>query len=136
VPAAGDRRASHLRAAPSLHADAAVLMPLIHYARGHASADPVQFRLAFRPTAHVEGIRDGKFVSWDLDSYCGLFSGRPADDESTRTRTITEVRSSGSVGHATMVLEHGLDTFTDIFVLIREDTGWSIANKVYHRDAR
>lgn len=55
----------------------AVLEPLRAYIRGHATGDPTHFRDAFLPTAHVEGIRDGAFVSWRLDDYCALFPGRP-----------------------------------------------------------
>lgn len=29
--------------------------------------------------------------------------------------------------------EHGPDTFTDVFLLVRVDDGWRIANKAYHR---
>ena len=32
-----------------------------------------------------------------------------------------------------MTLRHGETTFTDMFVLLRVDGGWRIANKVYDR---
>lgn len=117
VPAAGD----------------AVLEPLRAYIRGHATGDPTHFRVAFLPTAHIEGIRDGAFVSWDLDAYCALFSGRPAPDEPTRSRRIDAVDVHGTVATASMTLWHGADTFTDIFLLVEVDDGWRIANKAYHR---
>jgi hypothetical protein len=41
----------------------AVLIPLHAYIRGHATGDPAHFRQAFLPTAHIEGIRNGTFVS-------------------------------------------------------------------------
>jgi 3-hydroxyisobutyrate dehydrogenase-like beta-hydroxyacid dehydrogenase len=132
----GDRlvdAAAHLYAAPGVPADDELLAPLVDYARGHATGDPAHFGAAFRPTAHVEGVRDGGFVSWDLDRYRANFAGTPAADESTRTRTVTELGRTGTVGHATMVLRHGPDTFTDLFVLVREHGEWRIANKVYHR---
>jgi 3-hydroxyisobutyrate dehydrogenase len=124
---------SRLDAAPTVPHDPPLLAPLIHYALGHATGDPAHFRHAFRPTAHVEGIRDGEFVSWHLDEYCRHFHGTPAADESARRRTITELRGIGSVAHATMVLAHGPDTFTDLFLLVEDEGGWRIANKVYHR---
>ena len=31
-------------------------------------------------TAHIEGVRDGRFTSWTLDEYCSRFTGQPADD--------------------------------------------------------
>ncbi|MFG3236763.1 nuclear transport factor 2 family protein [Streptomyces antibioticus] len=111
----------------------AVLAPLRAYIRGHATGDPSHFRDAFLPTAHIEGIRDGAFVSWHLDEYCTLFSGRPAPDEPTRTRRIDAVDVHGTVATATMTLSHGADTFTDVFLLARVADGWRIANKAYHR---
>ncbi|MFF8934749.1 nuclear transport factor 2 family protein [Streptomyces paradoxus] len=111
----------------------AVLEPLRAYIRGHATADPTHFRDAFLPTAHIEGIRDGAFVSWRLDEYCALFQGQPALDEPTRTRRIDAIDVHGTVATATMTLQHGADTFTDIFLLVRADGSWRIANKAYHR---
>ncbi|MEW2301422.1 nuclear transport factor 2 family protein [Streptomyces sp. NPDC006655] len=111
----------------------AVLEPLRAYIRGHATGDPTHFRDAFLPTAHIEGIRDGAFVSWRLDEYCALFPGRPARDEPTRTRRIDALDVHGTVATATMTLRHGGDTFTDLFLLVLADGNWRIANKAYHR---
>ncbi|KUJ67684.1 6-phosphogluconate dehydrogenase [Streptomyces albus subsp. albus] len=111
----------------------AVLEPLHAYIRGHATGDPVHFRDAFLPTAHIEGLRNGAFVSWPLDEYCALFHGRPAPDEPTRSRRIDTIGVHGTVATATMTLSHGPDTFTDIFLLVRADGSWRIANKTYHR---
>ncbi|MFF3920446.1 nuclear transport factor 2 family protein [Streptomyces sp. NPDC001852] len=111
----------------------AVLDPLRAYILGHATGDPIHFRDAFLPTAHIEGIRDGAIVSWRLDEYCALFHGRPAPDEPTRHRRIDTVDVHGTVATATMTLWHGADTFTDIFLLVRTDDSWRIANKAYHR---
>ncbi|MFI1584236.1 nuclear transport factor 2 family protein [Embleya sp. NPDC020630] len=111
----------------------AVLEPLRAYIRGHATGDPAHFRAAFLPTAHVEGIRDGAFVSWGLDEYCALFPGRPAPDEPTRSRRIDTVDVHGTIATATMTLRHGTDTFTDVFLLAHIDEKWRITNKAYHR---
>ncbi|AEW99670.1 nuclear transport factor 2 family protein [Streptantibioticus cattleyicolor] len=110
-----------------------VLEPLRAYIRGHATGDPGHFRDAFWPTAHIEGVRDGAFVSWRLDDYCALFSGHPAPDEAARTRRIDSLDVHGTVATATMTLHHGPDTFTDVFLLVRVDDKWRIANKAYHR---
>jgi hypothetical protein len=109
-----------------------VLAPLRAYMRGHATGDPAPFREAFLPTAHIEGLRDGAFVSWSLDDYCALFHG-PAPDEPARSRRIDAVDVHGSVATASMTLRHGADTFTDIFLLVRADGRWRIANKAYDR---
>jgi 3-hydroxyisobutyrate dehydrogenase len=113
-------------------APADVIAPLHAYALGHATGSPDHFRRAFRPTAHIEGIRDGAFASWDLETYCALFDG-PAPDEDQRTRIIDSVQVNGTVAAAAMTLQHGDNTFTDLFLLVREADGWRIANKVYHR---
>lgn len=109
-----------------------VLAPLHAYALGHATGSAEHFRRAFRPTAHIEGLRDGAFSSWDLDTYCALFDG-PAPDEQERRRTVDSVAVTGTVATATMTLEHGPDRFTDVFLLVREADDWRIANKAYHR---
>ncbi|MFD7661708.1 nuclear transport factor 2 family protein [Streptomyces sp. NPDC059788] len=114
----------------------AVLEPLHAYIRGHATGDSAHFRAAFLPTAHVEGMRDGAFVSWSLDEYTALFRGRPAPDEPTRSRRVDSIDVHGTVATATMTLSHGADTFTDIFLLVRVEGGWRIANKVYRRHFR
>ncbi|TDC27573.1 6-phosphogluconate dehydrogenase [Streptomyces sp. 8K308] len=115
--------------------DDAVLEPLRAYIRGHATGDPTHFRAAFLPTAHVEGVRDGAFVSWPLEDYCALFDGRPAPDEPARSRRVDAVDVHGTVATATMTLRHGADTFTDVFLLVHVDGRWRIVNKAYHRHA-
>ncbi|GHA21868.1 dehydrogenase [Streptomyces spiroverticillatus] len=133
TPAAPDADIAVVATTPA--APESVLRPLRAYLRGHATGEPAHFREAFLPSAHVEGIRDGAFVSWPLDAYCGLFSGRPAPDEAARTRRIDSVEVHGTVATATMTLQHGPDTFTDVFLLVRTGDGdtWHIANKAYHR---
>ncbi|MCQ9130357.1 nuclear transport factor 2 family protein [Streptomyces hilarionis] len=110
-----------------------VIEPLRAYIRGHATGDAAHFREAFLPGAHIEGIRDGVFVSWPLDEYCALFRGRPAPDEPTRSRRVDALDVHGTVATATMTLAHGADTFTDVFLLVCADGRWRIANKAYHR---
>lgn len=134
APAVGE--AHGLSVAPDVVVPDEVLAPLTSYVAGHATGDPGHFRQAFLPTAHVEGLRHGELVSWSLDDYCALFAGRPAPDEAARRRRLDRVDVEGSVGTATMTLDHGADTFTDVFLLVRVDGGWRIANKAYHRADR
>jgi 3-hydroxyisobutyrate dehydrogenase-like beta-hydroxyacid dehydrogenase len=128
-----DHEADIAIAATAPAVDDSVLEPLHAYIRGHATGDPVHFRDAFLPTAHIEGIRDGGFVSWRLNDYCALFHDQPAPDEAMRSRQIDSVDVHGSVATASMTLRHGVDTFTDIFLLVQVDGRWRIANKAYHR---
>jgi hypothetical protein len=101
------------------------------YFRGHATGDGAEMRKAFLPTAHIEGNRDGKFVSWTAEEYSSRFGGKPAADESSRKRTIDSIDVSGSAAMARATLVHGATTFTDYFVLLKVDGEWKIANKVY-----
>ena len=111
--------------------EAGVRAALTQYLRGHATGSPDEMRKAFLPTAHIEGIRDGKFVSWTVDEYVSRFSGKPAPDEASRTRGIDSVHISGTAAMAGATLVHGATTFTDYFVLLKVNGEWKIANKVY-----
>jgi hypothetical protein len=112
--------------------DAEAVRAAVHqYFRGHATGDPAEMRKAFHPTAHIEGIRDGKFVSWTADEYAGNFRGKPAADESSRQRTIDHVDVAGTAAMVRATLVHGATTFTDYFVLLKINGEWRIANKVY-----
>jgi hypothetical protein len=111
--------------------DTGVRAALGHYLQGHATGDAAHMRKAFLPTAHIEGIRDGRFTSWTVDEYCSRFTGKPAPDEASRRRTIDSVDISGTSAMAKATLVHGATTFTDYFVLLKVDGEWKIANKVY-----
>ena len=111
--------------------DAAVRAAVNQYFRGHATGIGDEMRKAFLPTAHIEGIREGKFVSWTIEEYASRFTGKPAADEASRKRTIDSVDVSGSAAMARATLVHGATTFADYFVLLKVDGAWKIANKVY-----
>ncbi len=124
---------ARLDVSPEVVADPGVLRPLHAYALTHATGDPAYLADAFLPTAHVEGYRDGEFVSWDLESFAALFVG-PALDEGERRRRIERLDVRGSVATAVMTLHHGDVDFTDVFVLVRRPDGeWRIASKAYER---
>jgi hypothetical protein len=111
--------------------DVAARAAIYDYFQGHRTGDPRYFRKAFLPTAHIEGNRNGKFVSWTLDEYCALFEGKPADDENKRVRTIELSDVTGDSAIAKATLDHGATVFTDYFVLLKVNGEWKIANKVY-----
>lgn len=111
--------------------DAGVRAALTHYLQGHATGDPSHMRKAFLPTAHVEGLRDGRFISMTVDEYCARFSGQPAADEAARRRSIDAVDITGNAAMARVTLAHGATTLRDYFVLLKVDGEWRIANKVF-----
>ena len=116
--------------------DAAARKPLEAYLQGHATGDGSFMRQAFLPSAHIEGIRDGKFLSWTADEYIAGFNGKPATDEAQRRRSIDEVDVSGNAAMARITLDYPSGTFTDYFVLLKVDGEWKIANKVWTRQAK
>lgn len=111
--------------------DSDVRSAVRQYLLGHSTGSGVEMRKAFLPTAHIEGMRDGKFVSWTVDEYVSRFNGKPAADEASRKRTIDSVDVSGTAAMARATLVHGPTTFVDYFVLLKVDGEWKIANKVY-----
>jgi hypothetical protein len=111
--------------------EAGVRAALNHYFQGHATGSGAEMRKAFLATAHIEGIRDGKFVSWTAEEYASRFTGKPAADEAQRRRTIDRVDIAGTAAMARATLIHGSTTFVDYFVLLKVDGEWKIANKVY-----
>ena len=111
--------------------EAAVRAAVDQYFRGHATGSGEEMRKAFLPTAHIEGIRDSKFVSWTIEEYASRFTGKPAGDEAARSRKIDSVNVSGTAAMARATLVHGATTFVDYFVLLKVDGAWKIANKVY-----
>jgi hypothetical protein len=111
--------------------EAGVRAAVGQYLRGHATGSGDEMRKAFLPTAHIEGMRGGAFVSWTVDEYVSRFTGKPAADEASRKRTIDAVDVSGTAAMARATLVHGATTFVDYFVLLKVDGQWKIANKVY-----
>jgi len=111
--------------------EAGVRAAIEQYFTGHATADAATMRAAFLPTAHIEGIRQGRFTSWTVDDYTANFTGAPAADEASRKRTIDSIDIMGTAAMARATLVHGRTTFTDYFVLLKVDGAWKIANKVY-----
>lgn len=111
--------------------EAAVRAVINQYFKGHATGSGEEMRKAFLPTAHIEGNRGGRFVSWTVDEYVKNFGGSPAADEASRKRTIDSVDVSGTAAMARATLVHGRTTFVDYFVLLEVDGEWKIANKVY-----
>jgi hypothetical protein len=111
--------------------EAQVRAAVTQYFRGHATGSGEEMRKAFLPTAHIEGNRQGKFVSWTVDQYVSNFKGQPPADEASRKRTIDRVDVSGTAAMARATLVHGATTFVDYFVLLKVDGEWKIANKVY-----
>ena len=121
-------------ASPTTAEQAAARKPLEAYIKGHATGDAAYMRQAFLPTAHVEGIRDGQFLSRTVDEYIAGFKGAPTPDEAQRRRSIDQVDVNGNAAMARVTLAYPEGSFTDYFVLLKVDGEWKIANKVWTRN--
>ena len=116
--------------------EAQARIPLEHYLKGHATGQAVHMRKAFWPTAHIEGIREGKFHSWTAEEYIALFQGVVSPEEPRRKRWIERVEVTGSAAIATVRFDFPNAKVTDYFVLLKVDGEWRIANKVYAFEAK
>src|SRR5450432_195015 len=90
--------------------------PLNTYLQGHATGQAALMRDAFLPSARIEGIREGKLISWTVEEYCRLFQGSPAPDEASRRRTIDAIETAGSAACARLTLVHGATIFSDLML--------------------
>jgi hypothetical protein len=111
--------------------ETAARAPLESYLKGHATGDGTFIRQAFLPTAHIEGVRNGKFTSWTVDEYAANFTGKPSPEEAQRKRWIEKIEVTGSAAIATLRFDYPTVKITDYMVLLKENGAWKIANKVY-----
>lgn len=113
-------------------ADAAVRRPLELYIKGHETGNGDFWRQAFHPSARIEGLRDGKFLSRTAAEFAAGASGKPADDEAQRKRRIVSVDVQDDAASAKIELDYPKVKFTDYFTLLKVDGEWKIMSKVYH----
>jgi hypothetical protein len=105
--------------AQPVNEEAAARVPLEHYLQGHATGDGAHMLKAFLPTAHIEGLREGRFHSWTAAEYIALFKGQPAGDESKRKRWIEKMEITGTAAIATLRFEYPTVDITDYMVLLK-----------------
>lgn len=123
--------------APAMSPDeAAVRAALDHYLQGHATGQQQHFRAAFRPEAHMYGLRQGKLLDMPIEQYIAGASGKPADDEAQRRRRIERVDISGTVAVGKLVLDYPKVTFTDYMTLLKVDGEWRIIAKAFHAEPK
>jgi hypothetical protein len=111
-------------------------VPLELYFKGHATGDGEYFRKAFHADAKIQGIRDGKLVSRTREEFAAGASGKPAEDEAQRKRTIVSLDVVGDAGYAKLELDYPKVRFTDYMTLLRVDGEWKIMSKVYDAEQK
>lgn len=125
--------ASLLAAGPALaqaQDEAGVRQALDHYLAGQASGDPAQFRAAFHDDFKMFLVRNGQVVQRTDEEYIAGASGKPADDEAKRKRSIESISITGNVAIAKIVLDYPGTLFTDYMSLVRTADGWKIITKL------
>lgn len=112
--------------------EAAIRATIEHYFRAHATGNGQHLLQAFRPELHMMFVRDGAFQQKTRDEFIAGFSGKPADDEAQRKRTIEMIDVTGNAAVAKIRLDYPKVTFTDYFTLLKVNGEWKIVNKIFH----
>jgi hypothetical protein len=114
----------------------AVRTPLENYLQGHASGSGEFHRKAFYAEARLLFVRDGKLAQRTSAEYINGASGKAADDEAKRKRSIELIDVSGSAAIGKIILDYPGAYFVDYFALLKIGGEWKIVNKSFHVQPR
>ena len=128
--------AAHISALAQNSEEAGVREAIGHYFQGHATGMGEHFRKAFHPDAKLFFIRDGKFSTWTLDEYVARASGKPADDEAQRKRSIASIDITGNAAIVKVVLDYPNTQFVDYMSMLKIDGQWKIVNKTFYAEPK
>lgn len=81
-------------------------------------------------------IREGKFSTRTFEEYIGGTSGKPADDEPKRKRSIESIDISGDAAIAKIVLDYPSVKFTRYMSLLKINGEWKIVNKRFYAEPK
>lgn len=116
--------------------EAAVRQALDYYIQGHATGQGEHFRKAFHTDAKLFAVRDGKYWQLTSEEYITRASGKPADDEAQRKRSIEVIDITGNAAVAKIVLDYPQVKFTDYMSLLKIDGQWKIVNKTFYAEPK
>jgi hypothetical protein len=116
--------------------EAAVRQALDYYIQGHATGQGEHFRKAFHTDAKLFAVRDGKYWQLTSEEYIARASGKPADDEAQRKRSIESIDITGNAAVAKIVLDYPQVKFTDYMSLLKIDSQWRIVNKTFYAEPK
>ncbi len=71
-----------------------------------------------------------------VEQYAGRFSGKPADDESQRNRSVEVLDLTVDAAVAKVVLDYPTIKFVDYMSLLRIDGEWKIVNKSFNAQTK
>ncbi len=114
----------------------AAKVPLQNYVKAHETGSADFIRRAFTQDARVVGHMGGKLISWGVEEYAGRFSGKPADDEVLRKRSIEIINLTGDAAVGKVVLDYPTVKFADYMALLKINGEWKIVNKSFHADVK
>jgi hypothetical protein len=111
--------------------EAGVRQALNYYLQGHATGNGENHKKAFHPEAKLFWIRDGQFAQRTSADYIAGASGKPADDEALRKRSIESIDITGNTAVAKIVLDYPNARITDYMSLLKIGDEWKIVNKIF-----
>lgn len=114
----------------------AVKLPLENYLQGHATGKGEFHEKAFYPESRLLFVRDGKLTQRSSAEYIKGASGKAAEDEAKRKRSIEFVNVTGNAAIAKIILDYPNAYFADYFALLKLGGEWKIVNKSFHVQPR
>ncbi len=114
----------------------ATKIPLQNYIKAHETGNPDFIRRSFSNDAKILGYMGGKFISWGTEEYAARFTGKPADDESQRKRSIELLSLTGDAAVGKVVLDYPTIKFVDYMSLLKINGEWKIVNKSFNAETK
>jgi hypothetical protein len=115
---------------------AAAQLPLQNYVKAHETGNADYIRRAFSKEAKVTGYMGGALISWGVEEYAARFSGKPAEDEAQRSRSIEILNLTGDAAVGKVVLDYPTVKFADYMSLLKINGEWKIVNKAFHAEMK
>lgn len=114
----------------------AAKIPLNNYLQAQATGNGELIRKAFFKDARIMAFRDEKLTNLSVEEFAARFTGKAAEDEAKRKRSIESLEISGSAGVAKIVLDYPTVKFVDYMSLLKIDGEWKIVNKSFYAEPK
>lgn len=111
-------------------------VPLENYIKAQATGNGDLIRQAFYKDARIMAFRDGKLTNLSVEEFASRFTGKAADDEAKRKRTIESLDISGNAAVAKIILDYPAVKFVDYMSLLKIDGEWKIVNKSFYAEPK
>jgi hypothetical protein len=114
----------------------AARIPLENYIKAQATGNGDLIRAAFHKDARINAFRDNKLVNLSAEEFASRFTGKAAEDEAKRKRSIEMIEISGNAAIARITLDYPNVRFTDYMSLLKIDGEWKIINKTFYAESK